>query len=238
MPTPDCRQAGGELVMETFISEHLQAEFNVITYLPPCYAAASGNGYPVLYLLHGFSYTNDQWLRLGLADAMDSLIMQGEIPPFIIVLPEEARPKPPQVSVFPEILTEELIPWVDTNFATLPEKAFRGIGGLSRGAAWAVQIGLDHPTLFCCIGAHSLPLFEADGGKLNGWLTQTPADQLPRLFIDIGRDDGEWPTAQDFANQLDAAHVPHEWYLFRSGHTEAYWASHLDLYLSWYAKNW
>ena len=169
---------------------------------------------------------------------MDDLIAQGELPPFIIILPEESPIEPPQMSSFPDILTKELIPWIDNHYNTLAEKPYRGIGGLSRGAAWAVQIGFEHPSLFCCVGAHSLPLFQADGGKIDRWLTQNPIEELPRVLIDIGRDDQEWPTAQNFANQLDSAHVPHEWYLFNSGHTESYWSDHLDLYLQWYARNW
>jgi enterochelin esterase-like enzyme len=229
---------GGELHKESFFSNLLEKECDVILYLPPCTQEAGAKGLPVLYLLHGLSYSNDQWLQLGLVHRMDTLIAKGEIPPFIIVLPEEAPSEPPQVSQFPEVLTQELIPWIDARYATRAEKSARGIGGVSRGAAWAVQIAFENPDLFCCIGAHSLPLFQADSGKVNRWLTQAPVEELPRVLIDIGRNDQEWPAAQSFADQLDAAHVPHEWYLFKYGHTEAYWSSHLDLYLKWYAKDW
>ena len=87
-------------------------------------------------------------------------------------------------------------------------------------------------------GAHSLPLFEADGGKITAWLAQTPNEELPEVFIDIGRDDQEWQTAQAFATQLDEANIPHEWYLFTGGHTESYWSSHLEQYLRWYTRDW
>jgi enterochelin esterase-like enzyme len=237
-PTPDCRQLGGEIIQAGLFSELLEKELNYIIYLPPCYQDLGAEGLPTLYLLHGFSYNKDQWLRLGLAKHMDALIASNEIPPFIVVLPEESPSLPPQASSFPEILTQELIPWIDAQYNTRAEKAACGIGGVSRGAAWAVQIGFEHPDLFCCVGAHSLPLFQADGGKINRWLTQTPVDQLPRVLIDIGRNDQEWPTAKAFADQLDAAHVAHEWYLFNGDHNEAFWSSHLDLYLQWYSANW
>ncbi len=237
-PTPNCRQSGGVLQEESLFSALLEKEFNYIIYLPPCYSQTAAAGFPVLYLLHGQTYSNDQWLRLGLVERMDTLMAMGDIEPFIVVLPQEAPSEPPQISKFPDILVGELIPQIDAHYATRPEKAFRGIGGLSRGAAWAVHIGFEHPDLFCCVGAHSLPLFQADAGKVTRWLTQNPSEQLPRVLIDIGRSDQEWQTAQNFANQLDAAHVPHEWYLLRNGHTEEYWSSHVNLYLNWYAKNW
>ena len=102
-PTPDCRQTGGQLQKEKFFSEQLNADLYFILYLPPCYQEAQQEGFPVLYLLHGLSYNGDQWLRLGLVERMDALIAQGEIPPFIIVLPEEVRVDPPQVSSFPRL---------------------------------------------------------------------------------------------------------------------------------------
>ena len=145
---------------------------------------------------------------------------------------------PPQTSAFPKALVEELIPWIDAQYVTKPEKTFRGIGGISRGAAWAVQIGFENSHLFSRIGAHSLPLFQADGGKVSGWLTQEPVEALPEVFIDIGRSDQEWRTAEIFANQLDDHHIPHEWHLFTGDHTETYWSAHLKQYLMWYAHNW
>src|SRR5574338_621845 len=56
-------------------------------YLPPCYDQKPNLRYPVLYLLHGQTYTDDQWVRLGAVSAADQLILAGESPPFIIVFP-------------------------------------------------------------------------------------------------------------------------------------------------------
>ena len=66
---------------------------------------------------------------------MDALIAEGEIAPYIIVLPQETTFIPPQTSPFPDALVLELIPWVDAHYQTLAEKHTRGIGGVSRGAA-------------------------------------------------------------------------------------------------------
>jgi enterochelin esterase-like enzyme len=216
----------------------LGVDLHYQVYLPPCYHADEENTYPVLYLLHGLSFNQDQWLRLGAAEQMDQLIADGSIAPFIIIMPGEARFLPPQTSAFADALVKDLIPWVDQQYRTLPEKSYRAIGGLSRGAAWAVHIGFVHHDLFSRVGAHSLPLFEIDGGRLNVWLAQMPIDEMPGFFIDIGRADPECLTAQNFADQLNTHHVPHTWYLFNGGHTEAYWSAHLELYLHWYAGDW
>ena len=237
-PGIDCLQAGGNVHRGSFLSHHLGEDLHYQVYLPPCYHDDIEITYPVLYLLHGLSYNQDQWLRLGVAEQMDRLIADGSIAPFIIIMPGEARFQPPQISAYADALVKELVPWVDQQYRTQPEKSTRAIGGLSRGAAWAVHIGFEYHHLFSSVGAHSLPLFEIDGGRLTTWLLQTPGEDLPRYFIDIGRSDPERSSAQDFADQLNAYHIPHTWYLFNGGHTEAYWSGHLELYLRWYARDW
>jgi enterochelin esterase-like enzyme len=237
-PPSDCLAAGGTLETHTINSEWQETEFRFQVYLPPCYLSDPQERYPVMYLLHGLSYQEDQWVRLGLVEQMDKLIADSEISPFIIVLPHEVIYQTPQASTFPHLIVQELVSWIDDHYATNTGKDFRGIGGLSRGAAWAVQIGFENTDLFSRIGAHSLPLFQADGGNLIRWFTQEPADELPSVFIDIGRDDKEWQSAKNFADLLDQYHIPHEWYFFKNGHTEDYWSEHLEQYLRWYARDW
>ena len=238
-PTPDCLTGGGELTSDHFTSSLMENDFFFHIYLPPCYDPSGGQDYPVVYLLHGLSYTSDQWPRLGLIETMDALIAARVISPFIVVMPLEATFTPPQSSHFGEAIVDELVPWVDEHYHTLADKTHRAIGGVSRGAAWAVQVGFEHVDTFAAVGAHSLPLFESDEAWLIGWVTtQNPVEDIPRFFIDIGRDDQEWPSAQAFADLLDEYSIPHEWYFYTGGHTEAYWSSHLVQYLTWYAQDW
>jgi enterochelin esterase-like enzyme len=237
-PTEDCLQFGGTLESLSLPCDLLKEDLNIKIYLPPCYASQTDQTYPVIYLLHGLSYTNQQWVRLGVVEHMDTLIKEGKIAPAIVVLPQEELAPPPQIIPYSEVLIQHLVPWVDENFRTIPGKDFRALGGLSRGAAWAVRIGFENPDLFSKIGAHSLPLFKVDGVKVPQWLQETTRETLPEFFIDIGQGDPERQTAQTFADQLDAFGVPHEWYLLTGFHTEEYWSEHIDLYLAWYTRDW
>lgn len=236
--TPDCLSADGILTVESFYSVLLEDDFSYKVYLPPCYDEELEQQYPVLYLLHGLSYDNEQWIRLGLASTMDKLIHSETIAPFIVIMPTESRFDPPGLSRYGDSLVSELFPDVERKIRTITEKSHRGIGGLSRGAAWAIRLGFEHHELFDKVGAHSLPLFQGDSSRLQAWLTQVPKEDLPQFFIDIGRDDPEWGSAQTFADQLDQNGVPHEWYLFTGEHSESYWADHLEQYLLWYGKDW
>jgi enterochelin esterase-like enzyme len=235
---PACEMADGTLQKASFFSEILEADFQYQVYLPPCYHDDSESHYPVLYLLHGYAYTNQQWIRLGLVETMNTRINEKTLPPFIVVLPLEAPFEPPEISTYGEALIGDLIPWVDSHYRTLQDAQYRGVGGLSRGAAWAVRLGFEHWDHFSRVSAHSLPIFEADSSQIMAWMLDSPHEELPLFFIDIGRNDLEQESAQQFTALLDSYGIAHEWYLFNGDHTETYWAAHLDQYLQWHAANW
>ena len=115
-PTPDCLLQGGTVSSEQIYSAALETDLDFDIYLPPCYGEDSETRYPVVYLLHGLSYRQDQWQRLGLVSTMDELIAAGEIAPFIVVMPLESPFTAPQVSQFGNALATDLIPWVDENY--------------------------------------------------------------------------------------------------------------------------
>jgi enterochelin esterase-like enzyme len=211
-----------------------------IVYLPPCYDRQPDRRYPVLYLIHGQNYNNDQWIRLGVVEKADALIADGEIQPFIIVFPRDRSWAQPTQDMFGKVLVEGLIPKVDATYHTLPDRLHRAIGGLSRGGGWAVNLGLSNWELFGSIGADSPAIFWTDANRIRGWLDDIPPDELPRIYLDIGKDDG--PTIMQatlwFEKLLTDKRIPHEWHLFPGRHEEAYWASHVEQYLRWYGQGW
>lgn len=109
-------------------------EFRV--YLPPCYDQKTDERYPVLYLLHGQTYTDDQWIRLGAVKVMDELIVSGESAPFIIVFPDDRYWNLQAGPGFGNRLVNAVIPYIDSTYRTLPDRDHRAIGGMSRGAGW------------------------------------------------------------------------------------------------------
>lgn len=216
----------------------LPLEFNV--HLPPCYDEEVGRRYPVLYLIHGQNYNQDQWERLGAPDTADRLIAAGEIAPLILVLPRDRAWSQPTEDMFGTVLADKLVPWIDEHYRTLPDRQYRAIGGLSRGAGWAVHLGLSHWELFGRLGAHSLPVFWTDTYHIRTWLAQIPPDSMPRIFMDIGEKDRPQilRSAEWFEQLLTERNIPHEWYLYPGYHEEAYWRSHVEQYIRWYTQDW
>ena len=234
-PTPDpCIGTRGQVDLVTFDSTALPSFY---IYLPECYASNPETRYPVLYLLHGQGYQADQWLRLGAAEKAATLIADAEAPPFLIVMPLNiASWRGADVDEFGEVLVGEFIPFIDANYRTLATREKRALGGLSRGGGWAIRYGLTRPDLFGAFGAHSPAIFYRDYSKLDDWLRETPLEQRPQIYLDIGDQDGELADARNFADLLAQMGVVHEWHLFTGSHEERYWQAHVEEYMRWYGK--
>lgn len=237
---PACLVEGGTMERGEIPSDLLPLKLSFRVYLPPCYQEMLARRYPVLYLIHGQSYTDEQWDRIGADEMVDALVASGGLPPFIIVMPRDRVWTQPDEDNFGKAVVSDLIPWIDAQYRTLAERQYRAIGGLSRGASWAVHLGLSQWELFSAVGAHSLPVFWSDTYYIRDWLDDIPQEEMPRIFVDVGERDVESIVASStwFVELLVEKGIPHEWYMFAGGHDEVYWGSHLEQYLRFYAGEW
>ena len=143
-----------------------------VIYTPPGYDARRKGGYPVLYLLHGFSDTEEGWTRSGQADLMlDRMLSESKIIPMIVVMPrgygdfdavnrKAGVPADPKVNernidLFDRTLIEELIPAVERDYNVSKGREHRAIIGLSMGGQESLTLGLTHPELFAWVGGMS-----------------------------------------------------------------------------------
>jgi enterochelin esterase-like enzyme len=207
-------------------------------YLPPCYDEKTDQRYPVLYLLHGQTYTADQWIRLGAVSVLDHLILSGETQPFIIVFPDDRYWNLPPGAGFGQRLVEAIIPSIDSTYRTLPDRNHRAIGGMSRGAGWALRLGLTRWDLFSVIGLHSLAVLQKDASQIDNWIADIPLALRPSVFMDIGDNDQELIMATSVEVQFNENGLSHEWHLYSGAHTEEYWSAHVKEYIEWYAGQW
>ena len=190
-PTPTalpCRETAGQIKRFELLSPYLKKPLNYRMYFPPCYDDSGETRYPVLYMLHGQTYNDDQWVRLGIGTALDELIVAKAVRPFLIVLPYEVDTfADPYADGYGKALLETLIPWIDAFHPTCAEAACRAIGELSRGGAWSFLLALDHPELFGAAGGHSMVPFGGMARRLPNQLRAMPEGGLPRLWIDTGQ---------------------------------------------------
>jgi enterochelin esterase-like enzyme len=193
----------------------------------------------VLYLLHGQSMDDGAWEQFGVNIAASALIASGEAAPFLIVMPrEDYYLQDMTASRYGQALLEDLVPWIDANFAACQVRTCRAIGGLSRGALWAMLLGLQNQELFGAAGGHSLPGPVMSPYYLRTLIEAMPENERIRLYLDIGQFDRYRQGAEEFRDRLEFLQIPHEWHLNQGTHNDEYWSTQVEDYLRWYAAHW
>jgi enterochelin esterase-like enzyme len=124
-------------------------------YLPPDYSAQTR--YPVLYLLHGFWGEPSSFIAgLHFDQIADPLIRDGDVRPFIAVMPpgglpsgsKSQRAKGEWAGPSEDFIVHTVVPWSDAHLPTIRAARARAIAGVSAGAFGAVDIALRHLGLF------------------------------------------------------------------------------------------
>jgi enterochelin esterase-like enzyme len=209
----------------------------VQVFLPPCYQAAQNSEYPLLVLLHGQGYSSQQWIDLGIQQKASRLMAGGEIPPFVIAMPQEDYfLLDVTQSAFGPAVVNTMLPRLQQGFKVCKTRLCTAIGGISHGAVWAVLLGLQNGNIFGSIGAHSMPANPFPEYYLKDLLAAMP--DKPRFYMDSGRSDMYLPDAVRFENSLNNIRLPHLWVLQDGEHNDAYWQAHVEDYLHWYAVPW
>jgi len=209
-----------------------------LIYLPPCYENFPDQRYPVLYLLHGQTYTQDQWVRLGAPTIADQLIHNDEALPFIMVFPDDRYWNSQAGPGFGDRFINDLIPYVDKNYRTIADREHRSLGGLSRGGGWTVLLGLEHPELFVALGLHSPAIFKDNAPFVERIIRSIPEETRPKLWLDIGDADMELTQGLLLEDILTRNNYLHQFHRFSGDHTETYWSAHTEEYLRWYIQAW
>lgn len=231
--TPACLSEAGQMVQSELLDPALPRSIPYRIYLPPCYDAASGREYPVLYLLHGLELTDSQWDDLGADEAATRLIASGAAPPFLMVMPWERKGLE-----YESALVDYLLPAMQREYRASQDRSARALAGISRGAGWALRIGLKRPQVFGAVGLHSPAVLAPDLYDLPGWLDRQPAGELPRLWIDIGDHDPLRFAAFELTGLMDVHGVEYAWRLYPGWHAAEYWSAHMPVYLRWHVAEW
>ncbi len=144
-------------------------------YTPPGYEA-SQDKYPVFYLLHGASDSDDSWTSVGRANfILDNLIAAGKAKPMIVVMPaghtNNSLGMPGSrsaggASEFEEDFMKDIRPYTEKHYRVHADRANRAIAGLSMGGGQTLTLALEHPQDFGYVGVFSSGLFQRN---LSDW---------------------------------------------------------------------
>ena len=136
-------------------------------YLPPGYDESAEVRYPSIYLIQGLTGQLDMWrnrsaFRRNFPELVDQLFASGESPSAILVwvdawtsLGGSQFIDSPGTGRYHTYIVDELVPWIDEHYRTLPEAAHRGIAGKSSGGYGAMVNPMLRPDVFGGLATHA-----------------------------------------------------------------------------------
>ncbi|TFF37576.1 esterase [Mucilaginibacter psychrotolerans] len=148
-----------------YFSKLTNAWRRCFVYTPAGYNESTKTRYPVLYLQHGSFEDETGWAVQGKTNLiLDNLIADKKAVPMIVVMDNGYANKPVTgttdntarpVSIFEEVMVNEIIPMIDTKFRTIANREHRAIAGLSMGANQTMRIIMNNLDKFSAIGGFS-----------------------------------------------------------------------------------
>ena len=136
-------------------------------YLPPGYDEDEERRYPSIYVIQGLTGQLDMWrnrtaFRRNFPELADDLFARGASPPAILVwvdawtsLGGSQFIDSPGTGRYHTHIVEELVPFVDARYRTMPEAAHRGIAGKSSGGYGAMVNPMLRPDVFGGLATHA-----------------------------------------------------------------------------------
>lgn len=142
----------------------------VTIYLPPGYDE-SDQRYPVIYYLHGFTWS-DSLMIVGdhFDQLLDKAIATNKIRPIIVIMPDQYTlyrgsfyTNSTFTGKWADFTGKDLVAFIDKNYRTIPDKDSRGVAGHSMGGQGALKMGMLFPDVFSSVYALSPAVL--DGAK-------------------------------------------------------------------------
>ncbi len=143
-------------------------------YTPPGYDDDADRRYPSVYLIQGMTGQVDMWGNRSfnaptVLESVDAWFATPGAPPAIVVYVDAWTSyggsqflDSPGTGRYHTYLCDEVVPFVDERYRTLPEAAHRGIAGKSSGGYGAMVTPMLRPDLFGGLATHAGDaLFEA-----------------------------------------------------------------------------
>jgi predicted alpha/beta superfamily hydrolase len=181
----------------------------ITVYLPPQYAEDPNRRFPVLYLHDGqnlfdprTSYIPNRTWRAGAT--ADELTYANRIEPIILVgvantgLRRMAEYTPTrdfhmgggEGRRYGRLLIEELKPFIDATYRTIPNPENTGLGGSSLGGLITLFLGLEHPNVFTRLAVLSPSIWWDHRSILTFVADAQPKPPL-KIWLDIGTAEGQ-----------------------------------------------
>jgi predicted alpha/beta superfamily hydrolase len=173
----------------------------LFVWLPPGYGADAGRRFPVLYMHDGqnlFDPAVASGYDWGVDEAMARLIAAGETRGAIVVgmaslderrffeyMPDKALPSTLS-DPYLRFIVEEVKPFVDTNYRTLPAREHTFVMGSSMGGLISLYALCEYPGVFGGAGCVSTHWPAGEGSVIDYLRRALPAPGSHRFYFDFG----------------------------------------------------
>jgi S-formylglutathione hydrolase FrmB len=136
-------------------------------YTPPGYADDPGRRYPSVYVIQGYTGQIAMWrnrtpFRQPFPETADAVFAAGAAPPAIVVYVDAWTSyggsqfvDSPGTGRYHSYLCDEVVPWVDGLYRTIPDAPHRAIMGKSSGGFGAMITPMLRPDLFGALATHA-----------------------------------------------------------------------------------
>ena len=229
----------GKIETIEYASKTVGTTRKLMIYTPPGFSAAKK--YPVLYLLHGIGGDELEWYNNGQPNViLDNLYADKKMVPMIVVFPNGRAMKDDRsvgniydaekVKAFENFehdLLNDVIPFVESKYPAISNRASRALAGLSMGGGQSLNFGLGNLNTFAWVGGFS----SAPNTKAPEALIPNPVDaaaKLKLLWISCGNQDGLISFSQALHKYCKENNVPHVWNVEPGKHEFSVWKN--DLY--------
>jgi S-formylglutathione hydrolase FrmB len=238
-------------------SNSMKKDISCVVIKPSTYSS-SGRSFPVVYLLHGFGGSYNQWLK-----AAPQLINKVDELQLIIVCPDGGYSSwyfdSPVDSSFryETFVSKEVIDYVDKNYKTIADSKHRAISGLSMGGTGGLYLGIRHKDVYGAAGSvtgvpdirpypNNWDLKKRLGDSIcckQNWENNTVINLIGNLkngdltlIIDIGVDDVFLQVNRNLHQRLIEMKIDHD-YIERPGaHNLAYCKKSIDYQLFFFKQ--
>lgn len=212
----------GKVTYQLYNSKSLNTTRQVLVYTPPNFDVSGKTKYPVLYLIHGGSDTEETWTKVGKANLIaDNLIAQGKAKPMIIVMPYgNVRPAP--MPDFTKDVVNDVIPFIEANYPVKAGSENRAVAGFSVGGGQTLNIGFTNADKFGYICSYA-PFTATEEFKKNFTDWKPDADkvnkQLKLFTISVGTEDFLYESVKQNIAMFQEKKIKVEPLIVSGGHT-------------------
>lgn len=213
---------------------------------------------PVLYLLHGYSGNQADWIT-----KVKAVTEYADLYKMIIVCPDGNysswyfdSPVDPTFK-YETYVSNELVSWIDSHYNTISSRAGRAITGLSMGGHGALYLAFKHQDVYGAAGSMSggvdirpFPLNWDIAKKLGSYaefperwdkntvinLTHLLTPKSLPLIIDCGTEDFFYTVNVKLHTKLLENNIPHDFISRKGAHNWEYWSNAISYQTLFFSK--